>query len=914
MAKSTTTSRDKRNKARLESADGNDESTIGESTRENRGRRKRGGEEEGGSVSGNINERREHLDNRSNTYFHPPIRGPDDTFVPPSWFLSALVGVAEKEPTVPLKAPFEFVNSVEAATRNAEVLKSFDYDLEKLIQKHSDTTLGYGSEFRTVEQLAPLLRRHPHFTELSQVLKTGMSYVFLRELDPDTKLEEMRTLLKRGNHKSAKDHPEQVKILLTKDVTHGFSIPIPTGIVEKIPNATIQPLGLAQQWTLDEKGNRVTKFRMTQDLSYSSNRIGLTRSINSRIDMNAYTEMIYGWCLPRIMHYVVALRLAEPENIIFICKYDYSDAYRRIAHSASAAAQTIATHDGMAYLSLRLTFGGSPNPPTWCMFSEIVVDLANEIGQCESWSPDRVKSPAQPVAPPPQRLDMAIPIQLGRRMAVDIPLPRVNAGRVDGFIDDLINVFSDSPENCRRQPHVVPLAMHVTSRPHAGDDKEPISRRPLLSMPKLLAEGSPAEIQIVLGWRLDTRRLLIALPDDKFIAWSEELDRRIGEPRCRYEDIDQLVGRLNHSSFVLPFSRHFMSRIRATLEPRRPKNHMIPIGDEVRDDLRLWEAILRRANQGISLNLIVTREPSRICWSDACPFGMGGYSLSGRAWRLKIPLDHPLRGHQGINNLLEFTAMVVNIWLECIDSTMGELPCILAIGDSTSAIGWLFKTAGLDTTIPIHRAHLMVARHLASLLITHDCCLASQHLRGELNVVADLLSFAGESGRGKEHPLAHDDPPNDILTERFLLTLTEQVPANFSISQLPREVLSWVMLVLQIAASSGTVVRSLETKSRIEFGGDGLGSGGVLDSSTTHSSFCYRSTNKTFTSRHSSSATGTHIGPPPGTLQVTVRNLWYQALCAKPQATWLRRFGVIAGKAPCTSRAAQTCDPLSDPC
>ena len=37
--------------------------------------------------------------------------------------------------------------------------------------------------------------------------------------------------------------------------------------------------------------------------------------------------------------------------------------------------------------------------------------------------------------------------------------------RVDGFIDDLINVFADTPENCRMQPHVVPLAMHVTSRP-----------------------------------------------------------------------------------------------------------------------------------------------------------------------------------------------------------------------------------------------------------------------------------------------------------------------------------------------------------------------------------------------------------------------------------------------------------------
>ena len=64
---------------------------------------------------------------------------------------------------------------------------------------------------------------------------------------------------------------------------------------------------------------------------------------------------------------------------ILISKYDYSDAYRRIAHSAEAATQTIAVVDERAYLSLRLTFGGSPNPPMWCMFSELVTDLANEL-------------------------------------------------------------------------------------------------------------------------------------------------------------------------------------------------------------------------------------------------------------------------------------------------------------------------------------------------------------------------------------------------------------------------------------------------------------------------------------------------------------------------------------------------------
>ena len=59
--------------------------------------------------------------------------------------------------------------------------------------------------------------------------------------------------------------------------------------------------------------------------------------------MEQYPEMVYGWTMPRIIHFIVALRLAWPLRTIFISKYDYSDAYHRIAHSALAVAQTITT-------------------------------------------------------------------------------------------------------------------------------------------------------------------------------------------------------------------------------------------------------------------------------------------------------------------------------------------------------------------------------------------------------------------------------------------------------------------------------------------------------------------------------------------------------------------------------------------
>ncbi|KAI2502043.1 hypothetical protein MHU86_12446 [Fragilaria crotonensis] len=885
---------EERNANRLKAADAADRTTLGESpsfTTRSRG-----------SMG--------HLPGDAALFFPRPIVGPNDEFAPPDWFLMAIRRICKTPSPTPSKPPIRFELTEQAAIHNASVLELVDFDIGRLIRDHTTSTLGFGSEFRRVSELRPLLGRHPHFPNLEQILSEGMHYVFNRELSQSEREKEVAAMMIRGNHKSAQSEQEQVRKLLAKDVLHGFSIPIPIGVVKEIPGAMVQPLGLVQQWTVGPDGTRSIKYRLTQDLSFSTDRRSEPTSINSRVDMSAYVEMIYGWCFPRIVvHYIVSLRFRYPDMRVLISKYDYSDAYRRIAHSAEAATQTISINGNTAYLSLRLTFGGSPNPPTWCMFSELVTDLANEIGQCSEWDPEEIRSPAQPVTPEPMRLPESIGIAKARRMAVTVPMTKAG-GRVDGFIDDLINVFADTPENCRRQPHVVPLAMHVTSRPHAGDKQEPIPRRPILSLPKLIAEGRPVEVQIVLGWRVDTRRLEVSLPDDKHKAWSEDVVRLIDEGHCGAKELETLVGRLNHASYIIPNARHFMSRIRKGLDTGKSKRKR-RVSKEAVDDLRLWVGFLGQANRGVSMNLLVTREPDKVCWSDACPLGMGGYSVTGRAWRLRIPGSSPILGHKGVNNLLEFVGMAINIWLACLESE-GDEACILAIGDNTSAIGWLHNSSRLDTEGETHRAHLIVARKIATLLAEHQCCLASQHLKGELNVVADLLSFAGND-REKKHPIAADNPANDELTTRFLNHYPSQVPATFAISQLPTEILSWTTRVLQVVESSLTVDRRAATSPMTGLGGDGEGTAITWVTQLTPSSLCYPTTSGSCSSGPSSTSTEPRIGAPMADLRELVASQWSQVLCGKPQATWLRRFGTISGSVPCTSRERPTSVPSSDP-
>jgi hypothetical protein len=130
--------------------------------------------------------------------------------------------------------------------------------------------------------------------------------------------------------------------------------------------------------------------------------------------MDKYTEMIYGWCVGRVVHYIVSLRLQYPGQKIYILKYDYSDAYRQIHHAASAAVQSIIVIGEVAYIALRLMFGGSPNPPIWCFFSEMVTNLANEIMLCPDWDPGTLRSPAQDTTPVPQDGDKDVPFAMAQ--------------------------------------------------------------------------------------------------------------------------------------------------------------------------------------------------------------------------------------------------------------------------------------------------------------------------------------------------------------------------------------------------------------------------------------------------------------------------------------------------------------------
>ena len=182
--------------------------------------------------------------------------------------------------------------------------------------------------------------------------------------------------------------------------------------------------------------------------------------------------------------------------------------------------------------------------------------------------------------------------------------------------------------------------------------------------------------------------------------------------------------------------------------------------------------------KGVPINNKVFVKPSVILWSDACEYGIGGYSEDGLAWRWRITAAW----HGKLTfNLLEFLVSEVTIYMTILK--MGQGSHILAFSDSSSALGWMHK-ASFD---PVNaESHNAVAFWIGWTLVSHDTSLYSQHIKGTENIIVDYLS--------------RDFHKSDqTLTKVFNQILPQQTAALFHIKQLPRNVISWISSLVAVS-------------------------------------------------------------------------------------------------------------------
>jgi hypothetical protein len=153
-------------------------------------------------------------------------------------------------------------------------------------------------------------------------------------------------------------------------------------------------------------------------------------------------------------------------------------------------------------------------------------------------------------------------------------------------------------------------------------------------------------------------------------------------------------------------------------------------------------------------------------------------------------------------------------------------------------------------------------------------CLASQHIKGDENVVSDLLSFAGNV-RGYDHPLALDIPSDLTLTQRFHDHLPQLIPEGFAISPLSNEISSFVTQALQMTELSLNQNKKNLTKNETASGAAGYLSAPSPASALIPSSLAYPNQKKSSSSEPSLPFTASLCGTSQETFLASVRAPWF---------------------------------------
>jgi hypothetical protein len=342
---------------------------------------------------------------------------------------------------------------------------------------------------------------------------------------------------------------------------------------------------------------------------------------------------------------------------------------------------------------------------------------------------------------------------------------------------------------------------------------------------------------------------------------------------------------------MIPMAFPFLNNIRRLYDGSKPNQAKRKLRQHHRDDASILQKILDLAHRGIDMHKRVDCFPDCLSLADSCPTGMGGYSInSGVAWHFNFPADS---NFINMNNLLEFLAQAVSILLELEQWRAIHVdwredlqgPVISPLCDNFAAQAWHDHSNFNPAT---HAGHNFVAHFVAAAVIDHCAKINSFHLPGKINVVSDFLSR-------KDLQLSANCHSDADLTKHVLNNFTNQVPSNFRVCPLSKEINSFICSMLALLTVSST-----ESKKQVKKQSTGLGADGA--STASPSAKPIPSLTPTTPVRNNLLFSPSHnVSDPTISLQETVQSLFFRRLSVRPLSTWHRYSCVTTGQAPSTA-------------
>ncbi len=81
--------------------------------------------------------------------------------------------------------------------------------------------------------------------------------------------------------------------------------------------------------------------------------------------------------------------------------------------------------------------------------------------------------------------------------------------------------------------------------------------------------------KICLGWTLNTRSLLVSLPDHKKIGWLDQIEELLNPKTVGGKELSSLFGRLENVAQIVTMFGHFLSNIRSLEILANVKKHNV---------------------------------------------------------------------------------------------------------------------------------------------------------------------------------------------------------------------------------------------------------------------------------------------------------------------------------------------------
>ncbi|KAI7953736.1 hypothetical protein MJO28_006283 [Puccinia striiformis f. sp. tritici] len=135
--------------------------------------------------------------------------------------------------------------------------------------------------------------------------------------------------------------------------------------------------------------------------------------------------------------------------------------------------------------------------------------------------------------------------------------------------------------------------------------------------------------QKYIGFLWNGKKKTVRLPDGKLFDRLAQLKQFANQPVFLYKEVEVMVGRLNHVSYLLPQLRTYLCSfyrwLKSWIVPRAPRE--LPL--DVKADLERWTHTLLRFKE---TRLIPNPEPTEIGWVGDASTGFGMGILIGHRW------------------------------------------------------------------------------------------------------------------------------------------------------------------------------------------------------------------------------------------------------------------------------------------